>query len=109
MIVLVSVFLIGRDPTVGFIRFYTFLTIYLLISRLITLKLINQHYFVLEFCYWGNSILIVFLQYFSHSREFWFIAYVSNSGIMAAAIVGVNNALIFHDHGNLIIWLFVNL
>jgi hypothetical protein len=61
MIVLTSLFLIGRDPTVGFIRFYTYLTIYLLFSRLITLRLVKQHYFFLEFCYWGNAILIIYL------------------------------------------------
>lgn len=54
-------------------------------------------YFLMDFCYWANLLLLVQLIFFPHSKRLFMIAYASTHGPLIWAVGLFKNALVFHS------------
>jgi len=55
------------------------------------------HLFLLDFCYFGNTILLLSLWAFPHESRLFTIAFALSHGPLAWAVLAFRNSLVFHD------------
>eukprot|EP01006_Ploeotia_vitrea_P029461 TRINITY_DN62002_c0_g1_i3.p1 TRINITY_DN62002_c0_g1~~TRINITY_DN62002_c0_g1_i3.p1 ORF type:complete len:495 (-),score=205.28 TRINITY_DN62002_c0_g1_i3:36-1484(-) len=66
------------------------------------------HYFVFDFCYFANVLLVTYMYAYPHSRRFFNIVFALNNGPLLWAIVFWRNCLVFH-HLDKITSLFIHI
>merc|ERR1712000_696123 len=78
-------------------QFYTVLMFPLMVFRFASYHRMKWHYFMLDFCYYCQILLLFFIYWHSsHPIYFQFVFCLSN-GPLAGAIVMWKNSLVFHD------------
>jgi len=75
---------------------YTFLVFPLLIARYISYSQLKYQYFMLDFCYFLQVLLLVQL-YIRPSAELFQVLFTLSNGPLCVAIVMWRNSLVFHD------------
>jgi len=75
---------------------YTFLLFPLMIARYISYSQAKYQYFMLDFCYFVQVVLLVQL-YIKPSPELFQILFTLSNGPLCVAIVMWRNSLVFHD------------
>lgn len=92
-------FFLGNNLHV-FLWIFIASTIYLLIYRLLRFWTKRYLLYMMEFCYYGNMLLLAFLLFYNKSEEIFTIAFICNTGIMTSAVVVFNNTTQFNstDH-----------
>jgi len=75
---------------------YSFLLVPLLTARYYTYHKIKFHYFMLDFCYYVQ-VLLLFQIYYFQSAAFFQIIFALSTGPLCVAIVMWRNSLVFHD------------
>lgn len=89
-------FFLGRYPD-DFI--YTFTSV--LLPVLITIRIayyysLGWHYYITDFCYFANFLLLVFITWAPKSEILFKVVYLASQGALAAAIKAFRNSLVFH-------------
>ncbi len=77
--------------------FYTSLLAFLLVWRYISYHYYRQHYFLLDYCYWVNFLLLFGLWYYPSNRELFLLSFANANGAVLWAIPLWKNSLVFHD------------
>jgi len=60
-------------------------------------NLVRYHYFLLDFCYLANLILLFYLHLYPSSPHLFVMNFVNGSGPLAFAIIMWRNSLVFHS------------
>ena len=59
----------------------------------------KYQYFLIDFCYWANLLLLFYLIIFPNSKELFVVAYSIAHGPLAWAVCLFKNSLVFHSLG----------
>ena len=59
----------------------------------------KYQYFLIDFCYWANLLLLFYLIVFPSSKELFVVAYSIAHGPLAWAVCLFKNSLVFHSLG----------
>ena len=92
-------FFLGNNLHI-FLWIFIILTIYLMIYRLLRFWTKRYLLYMMEFCYFGNALLLTFLLFYNKNEELFIIGFICNTGIMTIALVVFNNTTQFNstDH-----------
>lgn len=91
-----TAFWLGRDPS-SFYRLYTWMAVVLFIMRWIVYRYKRWHYYMFDFCYLGNVMLVVTLNYFPTNIKLLKMCFSYSLGPLAWSILAFRNSLVFHS------------
>jgi len=94
LLCLTEYFILKKPEAMGL--FYTLLIFPLLITRYFSYHKVKYHYFMLDFCYYVQVLLLCSI-YVVPSPEFFQIVFALSNGPLCVAIVMWRNSLVFHD------------
>ena len=69
----------------------------LLSTRFVMYHREKYHYFMLDFCYFSNLLLLFYLFYYPTSGFLFVLSFVNSNGPLLWAIITWRNSLVFHD------------
>jgi Protein of unknown function (DUF2838) len=96
-IILVSYsYMIGKYPNDHFYTYYLLTLIPLLIMRYFHYYSRGWHYYITDFCYFANILLIYVIMYDSKNEKLIKITYLFSQGAIANAIWMFRNSLVLH-------------
>ena len=95
-------YIMGRWPNDHFYTFYNIFVPLLVFIRFVNYKRNKWHYFLLDFCYFGGVIVVVFLAFMPKSQMMYRISFFYSNGALGVATFAFSNALIFHKFDNII-------
>mmetsp|Transcript_19835 Transcript_19835/g.50711 ORF Transcript_19835/g.50711 Transcript_19835/m.50711 type:complete len:347 (-) Transcript_19835:291-1331(-) len=78
-------------------RMYSLLFTLLMPIRFWMYRRVKWHYFMLDFCYFANLALLLFLWVFPSEPRLFLMVFADANGPLAWAIPAWRNALVFHD------------
>jgi hypothetical protein len=78
-------------------QFYTALMFPLMLYRFVSYHRMKWHYFMLDFCYYCQILLLFFIYWHSSNPIFFQFVFCLSNGPLAGAIVMWKNSLVFHD------------
>lgn len=76
---------------------YTFLILPLMVARYFAYHQIKFHYFMLDFCYFVQVLVVLSIYVFKDNAEFFQIVFSMSNGPLLIALVMWKNSLVFHD------------
>ncbi|KAJ6226583.1 hypothetical protein M0813_10801 [Anaeramoeba flamelloides] len=79
-----------------FPKYYTLCYFPLVGLRYYLYKKKNLHYFLLDFCYWVNSLLLIFI-YLYRNKLFFLMVFASVNGPVLTSISFWKNSMVFHS------------
>ncbi|KAJ3445335.1 hypothetical protein M0812_11207 [Anaeramoeba flamelloides] len=79
-----------------FPKYYTLCYFPLIGIRYYIYKRQNHHYFMLDFCYWVNSLLMIFI-YLYQNPLFFLMVFASANGPVLTSISFWRNSMVFHS------------
>ncbi|GAA94280.1 hypothetical protein E5Q_00929 [Mixia osmundae IAM 14324] len=94
--IMASCLLLGFEPA-WIPTWYSLQAAWLLPVRLYTYKKRNYHYFLLDFCYYVNVLVLVFLYLMPHSKILFESTYCLAMGPLLLAIPTWRNSLVLHS------------
>lgn len=94
-----SGFFLGNNLNI-FLWIFIISTTYLMIYRLLRFWTKRYLLYMMEFCYFGNLLLLAYLLFFNQNEVLFTIGFACNTGIMTIAVVVFNNTAQFNstDH-----------
>lgn len=97
--VALSAFILGKSPE-NFYHYWTAKCIVLFTLRWLTYKKKGWHYLMLELCYAGNVIGILYCYFFQYSSALRKLTFAYGAGPLMWSILAMRNSLVFHsvDH-----------
>lgn len=95
-------YIMGRWPNTLFYNFYTILAPTMILIRFADYKPKKLHYFLLDFCYFGTSMVWMFVTLFPKSEILYRLSFFYSAGILAVSTAAFENALIFHRFDRLV-------
>eukprot|EP00210_Caulerpa_lentillifera_P002576 g2471.t1 len=87
---------LGSFPST-FYKLYTLEAFVLFPLRWKSFKKMKMHYYMFDFCYGANLLLLVYLWLFPNSSYLFKVLFAFNSGPLAWAIVLFKNSLVYHS------------
>ncbi|EFC42969.1 predicted protein [Naegleria gruberi] len=96
LIMVSSTFLLAKYPYL-LPDYYIVMSVILMVIRFFHYHGMGFHYFMLDFCYLANFILIFYLGFYTNSPHLFLLNFVNSSGPLAIAIVMWRNSLVFHS------------
>jgi hypothetical protein len=78
-------------------KFYTMLMFPLMAFRFASYHRLKWHYFMLDFCYYCQILLLFFIYWHSQNPIYFQFVFALSNGPLAGAIVMWKNSLVFHD------------
>ncbi|KAH7830368.1 putative membrane transporter [Monocercomonoides exilis] len=81
---------------------YVLVMIPLVLGRIFYYHHRKAHFYLLDYCYFGNGVLVFFLFVFPTSRLLWECCFLSASGPLLSAIITWRNSLVFHSFDKMI-------
>jgi hypothetical protein len=94
--VALTAFLVGALPH-WMPLFYTLKAIVLLTIRWAVFRSKRWHYFLFDFCYFANILVLLYLHLFPTSDTLFIICFAFSTGPLAWAILTWRNSLVFHS------------
>jgi len=91
----ITEYILLKKPELMYL-WYTFLIFPLMIARYYFYHKVKYHYFMLDFCYYTQVLLLANLYVFP-SPELFQIVFALSNGPLCVAIVMWRNSLVFHD------------
>eukprot|EP01068_Selenidium_serpulae_P010848 Selendium_serpulae@DN5548_c0_g1_i1.p2 len=93
--VILTSFWVGHHPQSYYI-FHTIKTIFMVLARFIVYRWQKNHYYMLDYCYYANLLLLLYLWVLPLNATLW-KALFSSSGILAISIPLFRSGLIPHS------------
>jgi len=88
--------LLGRHPEWVPI-YYTLKALLLLTIRWYVFKGKKYHYFLFDFCYYANLLVLLYLHFFPKSETVFIICFAFCTGPLAWSVLAWRNSLVFHS------------
>lgn len=101
LLLIATTFLLGRYPNTHYYSFHVVTITALVIFRLYNYKKKRWHYYLFDFCYFANSIIMYFLLFDPKNEILFKVFFVYANGPFGIAIAAFKNSLIFHKIDNL--------
>lgn len=101
LLLILTTFLLGRFPNTHYYTFHIVTVISLVIFRLYNYKQKGWHYYLFDFCYYANSLMLYFLLWAPKSDILFKLFFIYGHGPFALAIAAFKNSMIFHKIDNL--------
>jgi len=80
-----------------FYQFYTLMLVLLLAIRFFVYRFKRLHYYLLEFCYYGNLMFLIHLWFYPQSETLYVVCFAFSMGPLAFATIVLNNSLVPHS------------
>lgn len=93
---ILSNFTLGRVPCL-YPDVYTASAIFLLTMRFILYRLTKNHYFLIEFCYYGNVLTMAYIWFFRDSALLYYAAFAFSHGSLLVSVILFRNSLVPHS------------
>lgn len=102
VLVIATTYLLGRYPHDVYYNYHCFAVISLVALRFYNYKKKRWHYYLLDFCYFGNTLFILFLTAYPKNEMLFKMCFVYANGPFSVAIAAFKNSMIFHKLDTLI-------
>jgi hypothetical protein len=89
-------YLIGKYPNDIFYTYYVFTTIVMLFLRVLHYYHCGWHYYISDFCYYVNVLVLYLITYDSHNPQLVKMCFLYSNGAIAFAIYQFRNSLVLH-------------
>jgi hypothetical protein len=89
-------FIIGRAPCL-YPYYFSFMLCFFVLCRFIYYRWLHWHYFLLDFCYWANFIMMLFLWVFPENEFLFISSYAFAMGPLLLAIPIFKNSMVIHS------------
>lgn len=76
---------------------YTLFLIPLMVWRFASYHQHKHHYFMLDFCYFDNVLLLLYLFVYPNNPRMFKLVYALSTGPLLLAVIAWSNSLVFHD------------
>eukprot|EP00347_Sterkiella_histriomuscorum_P015562 403356560 len=101
LLVIATTFMLGRYPNTHYYRFHIYTVITLVAIRLFHYRLKKWHYYLFDFCYFANTLIIYFILVDPKNDILFRVFFVYANGPFGLAIPAFKNSMIFHKLDNL--------
>lgn len=92
-----AIYLISSHQGDLVVTWFTTQTLVLLSLRYFFYKQQNTHYFLFDFCYFANLLLLLFLHIYPHSPTLFMVCFSYTIGPLTWATLAWRNSLVFHS------------
>ena len=89
-------FIIGRYPDTLAYTFIQWLLPSFLFYRYVHYYSMGWHYYISDFCYYENLLILYFLWFDSSNEQLFLICYLFAQGVVAFSIKAFRNSLVYH-------------
>ena len=89
-------YIMGRMPHRGFYIFYLMFVPFMIFIRFVNYIKLKWHYFLIDFCYYANVFIALFISVGSKSDYLYRVSFLYSNGALAVATAAFSNKLIFH-------------
>lgn len=93
---MLSAYWLGWSPTT-FYRVYTIEAAVLFTLRWVMYRMKKWHYYMFDFCYVANVLLLVHIWVFPHSAFLHKVTFAYATGPLAWSVIAFRNSLVFHS------------
>lgn len=97
-----NMYILGRYPHTNYYHWHSLVVIGLVLFRFYNYKKKGWHYYLFDFCYYANTLIIAFLLFYPKNDLLFKAAFVFANGPFGIAIPAFKNSMIFHKIDNLI-------
>jgi len=94
-------YLLGAYPNRAIYNFSAILIPFLIMIRFFHYKQKGWHYYMIDFCYFGNLLVYLFLIIMPQNQIMFKVAFLFANGPLAHATAAFHNSLIYHKIDNL--------
>jgi len=101
MQLIIFTFVLGRFPNTLIYPFHCWLMCGMLFGKWCYYKSLGWHYYMFDFCYFANFIVIVYLIAFPKNDYLFKIIFCYTNGCLAIAVATLRNQMVFHKIDNL--------
>ena len=91
-----TLYFLGKYPGTIYFKWLLVLEVVTIFKRFLYYKSLGWHYFLVDFCYFSNLMIVLFVFLFPTSKEMYLFCYFTCSGVLAFAIYVFRNSFIFH-------------
>lgn len=102
LLLVFTTYILGRYPHRAFYNYHTLVIIGLVLFRFYNYRQKGWHYYLFDFCYFANTLIILFLNFFPKNDILFKVFFVYANGPFGVAIPAFKNSMIFHKLDNLI-------
>lgn len=102
MLLVMTTYMLGRYPNNGYYTYHTAVVTALVLFRFLNYRKKGWHYYLFDFCYFANSLILLFLNVYPQSDLLFKVFFVYANGPFGVAIPAFKNSMIFHKIDNLI-------
>jgi hypothetical protein len=102
LLLIANTYILGRYPNDFYYTFHVFVVITLVLYRFWNYKSKGWHYYLFDFCYFANTLILVYLTLLPQNDVLFKVFFVYANGPFGVAIPAFKNSMIFHKIDNLI-------
>ena len=102
LLLIFTTYILGRYPHRGYYTYHTLVVLALVLFRFYNYRTKGWHYYLFDFCYFANTLIILYLQFFPYNDLLFKVFFVYANGPFGVAIPAFKNSMIFHKMDNLI-------
>jgi Protein of unknown function (DUF2838) len=102
LLLVFTTYILGRYPNDIFYNYHCIVVISLVLFRFYNYRSKGWHYYLFDFCYFANTLIIAFLWFFPKNDILFKVFFVYANGPFGLAIPAFKNSMIFHKIDNLI-------
>lgn len=94
-------FFLGRYPNSFYYDYQSALLTLLVFLKWVYYKSQGWHYYMTDFCYAANALLILFLEFYPNSDYLFKTCFFFANGCLAIAVAAFRNQMVFHKVDNM--------
>lgn len=100
-VTMLSSYIMGAFPHDIYYQWHSVIVPFYVVIRIIYYKQKGLHYYLFDFCYWANFVILIFLNFYPKNLDLLMCSYFWAMGPFAASIGAMRNSMIFHKIDNL--------
>lgn len=101
LLVIFSAYFLGRYPNTFYYQYHSILLPILLFAKWVYYKSMGWHYYMTDFCYSANLLLLIFLNFYPKSDYLFKACFLYANGMLGVSIAAFRNQMVFHKFDNL--------
>jgi Protein of unknown function (DUF2838) len=97
-----TTYVLGRYPNDLWYGYHAAIVVGLVMYRFYNYRKKGWHYYLFDFCYFANTLILLFILFLPHNHILFKVFFVYANGPFGLAIPAFKNSMIFHKLDNLI-------
>ena len=102
LLLIFNTYILGRYPHRTYYVFHCLTVVALVAIRFYNYRSKGWHYYLFDFCYFANTLILLYLTIFPKNDILFKVFFVYANGPFGLAIPAFKNSMIFHKLDNLI-------